>query len=39
MEKYDKRVAERVRVEKEAVNNVDEDGWKTVTKKCVFAIF
>lgn len=33
MEKYDKMSAEQIRVEKDAVDDKDEDGWKTVTKK------
>lgn len=35
MADYDKISAERIRVEKEAVDDEDEDGWKTVTKKYI----
>ncbi|XP_060865098.1 ribosomal RNA-processing protein 7 homolog A [Metopolophium dirhodum] len=33
MSKYDKTSAARIQTEKETVDNEDEDGWKTVTKK------
>jgi len=33
MGKYDQMSAERVQVEKETIDNEDDDGWKTVTKK------
>jgi len=33
MSEYDKKSAARVQLEKETVDNEDEDGWKTVTKK------
>jgi hypothetical protein len=33
MAEYDKTSAERIQVEKETVDDEDEDGWKTVTKK------
>lgn len=33
MAEYDKKSAEQVQVEKEKVDNEDDDGWKTVTKK------
>lgn len=33
MAHYDKISTERVREEKEKVDDEDEDGWKTVTKK------
>lgn len=33
MAEYDKASAERIQVEKETVDDEDEDGWKTVTKK------
>lgn len=36
---YDKISAERVQVEKEMVDNEDDDGWKTVTKKYIFINF
>lgn len=40
MLKYDKTSAARIQTEKETVDNEDEDGWKTVTKKyCFFLIF
>lgn len=39
MAEYDKLSAERVQVEKDAVDDVDEDGWKTITKKYSFSVF
>lgn len=39
MSEYDQISAERVRIEKETVDNEDEDGWKTVTKKYIFINF
>lgn len=36
MSNYDKTSAARVQTEKETVDNEDEDGWKTVTKKYFF---
>lgn len=39
MSKYDKISAERVQIEKEMVDNEDDDGWKTVTKKYIFINF
>lgn len=38
MSEYDKISAERVKVEKETVDNEDDDGWKTVTKKYIFLL-
>lgn len=35
MAEYDKTSAERIRVEKETIDDEDEDGWKTVTKKYI----
>lgn len=35
MVEFDKKAEERVRIEKEAVDEEDEDGWKTVTKKYI----
>jgi len=33
MSEYDKTAAARIQIEKETVDNEDEDGWKTVSKK------
>jgi len=33
MAEYDKTSAARIQIEKETVDNEDEDGWKTVSKK------
>lgn len=37
MAEYDKLSAERVQIEKDAVGDEDDDGWKTVTKKYFFS--
>lgn len=36
MAEYDKMSAERIQIEKDAVDDEDDDGWKTVTKKYFF---
>lgn len=35
MAKYDEKLAESTKVEKDLVEDEDNDGWKTVTKKYV----
>lgn len=39
MADYDKMSAERIQNEKDAVDDKDEDGWTTVTKKYNFICF
>jgi len=36
MSEYDKTSAARIQTEKDTVDNEDEDGWKTVSKKYFF---
>lgn len=36
MSEYDKTSAARIQTEKDTVDNEDEDGWKTVSKKYLF---
>lgn len=38
MADYDKTFAEQVRIEKETIDNEDDDGWRTVTKKYIFIV-
>jgi len=39
MSEYDKTSAARIQTEKDTVDNEDEDGWKTVSKKYFFFFF